>query len=228
MTEPTATQPVGTSRWTNLASWILPPLGMSIAYGVLAWSSGTDNTGKAWMAIGFGFVVVIWLVFRILVEQTALARAVATADAARILAITDPQLARRRAAAKRAPFLVYGALAHESRGDHARALAQLGEARPVEPGLQLLAAAVRVLALVESGDVAAARRVATDELEPRAAKLDTRLHAVPHTHANLARGRLLCAEGARDDAQRALQRVVDDIRAGAAIRARASELIARG
>ena len=72
-----------------LASWILPLVGMAIAYSVLAWSSDTDNTGKAWMAVGFGFVVVIWVVFRILVDQTALARAVATGDAARILAITD-------------------------------------------------------------------------------------------------------------------------------------------
>jgi hypothetical protein len=215
------------SRWTNLATWILPPLGMSIAYSVLAWSSNTDNTGKAWMAVGFGFVVVIWLVFRILVEQTALARAVASADTDRILAITDKQLARRRGDAKRAPFLVYGALAHETRGEHARALEQLAEAKPAEAGLQLLAAAVRVLALVETGDVVAARRVVNEELEPRAAKLDVRLHAAPHIHANLARGRLLLAQGARDDAKRMLQKVIDDIRAGAATRTRARELIAR-
>ena len=215
------------SRWTALASWILPPLGMAIAYSVLAWSSETDNTGKAWMAIGFGFVVVIWLTFRILVEQTALARAVASGDAARILAITDRQLARRRGDASRAPFLVYGAFAHEARGEHARALAQLDEARPTDPGLQLLAAAIRVLALVETGEVARAREVATAELEPRASKLDARLHAAPHIHANLARGRLLAAEGARDAAQQQLQKVIDDSRAGSVIRERARELQAR-
>ena len=215
------------SRWVNLASWILPLIGMSIAYGVLAWSSQTDNTGKAWMAIGFGFVVVIWLTFRILVEQTALARAVATADAERILAITGKQLVRRRGDAKRAPLLVYGAFAHESRGDHARALELLRDARPSDPGLQLLAAAIRVLALVETGDVSEARRIMTEELEPRAAKLDPRLHAAPHIHANLARGRLLLGEGAREEARKQLQRVVDDIRAGAVLRTRAQELLAR-
>ena len=82
-----------------------------------------------------------------------------------------------------------------------------------------------MLALVETGDVAAARKCAADELEPRAAKLDSRLHASPHIHANLARGRLLLAQGSRDEARKALQRVVDDIRSGAAIRDRARALI---
>ena len=212
-------------RWTRLASWVLPLVGMAIAYAVLAWSSETDNTGKAWMAIGFGFVVVIWLVLRILVEQTALSRAIATADAPRILAITDKQLARRRGDA-RAPFLVYRAYAQDTAGDYAGALATLADAKPSEPGLQLFAAAIRVLALVETGDVTGARRILADDLEPRAAKLDARLHAAPHIHANLARGRLLLAEGAHDEARKALQRVVDDIRAGASIRDRARRLIA--
>jgi hypothetical protein len=220
-------QPVAMNRWVRLASWIAPPLLMSIAYGVLAWSSETDNTGKAWMAVGFGFVVVIWLVSRILVEQTAMSRAVASGDAERILAIADKQLARRRGDAARAPFLVYRAFAVEARGDHAGALAALAEARPAEPGLQLLAAALRVLALVETGDVAGARRTCSDELEPRAATLDQRLHAAPHIHANLARGRLLLAEGRRDEGRHELQRVVDDIRAGTAIRDRARALLLR-
>jgi hypothetical protein len=219
-------QPRPMNRWLRLASWILPLVGMALAYAVLAWSSNTDNTGKAWMAIGFGFVVVIWVVLRILIDQTALARALATADAPRILAITDRQLARRRGATPRAPFLVYRAFAQESGGDYAAALATLADARPVAPGLQLFAAAIRVIALVETGDVMAARRIATDELEPRAGKLDTRLHAGPHIHASFARGRLLLAEGRTDDARKQLQRVVDDIRAGNAIRDRARALIA--
>ncbi|HEY5928438.1 MAG TPA: hypothetical protein VIV11_42420 [Kofleriaceae bacterium] len=213
------------NRWAVLASWIVPPLAMSIAYGVLAWSSNTDNTGKAWMAVGFGFVVVIWLVLRVLVEQTALARAVASGDAARILAITDKQLARRRGDAARAPHLVYRAFAQESRGEHAAALATLADARPADPGLRLLAAALRVLALVDTGDPAAARRTLTDEVEPLAGKLDTRLHAAPHIYANLARGRVLLAEGAHEEARVQLERVVDDMRAGNAVRTRARELM---
>lgn len=219
-------QPQAMSRWVRLASWVLPLVGMAIAYTVLAWSSDTDNTGKAWMAIGFGFVVVIWIVLRILVDQTALARAVSSGDAARILAITDQQLARRRSDAARAPFLVYRAFAQEGQGDYAAALATLRDARPVDGGLLLLAAALRVLALVETGAVGEARRVVTEELEPRAAKLDLRLHAAPHIHANLARGRLLLAEGKRDEARAALRRVIDDIRSGNVLRERARALLA--
>jgi hypothetical protein len=213
-------------RWARLASWIGPLLGMAIAYTVLAWSSDTDTTGKAWMAIGFAFVVVLWMTFRILIEQTALPRAVATGDATRILAITDKQLARRKGDAARGPYLVYAAYAHVSRGEPARALALLGEARPVEPGLQLLAAALRVLALVDTGEVTEARRVCDEEVEARAAKLDTRLHAQPHMHANLARGRLLVAEGKRDEGIAQIRRVVDDIRTGAALRDRARAALA--
>jgi hypothetical protein len=222
---PPMPQPQAMNRWVSLASWVLPLVGMAIAYTVLAWSSDTDNTGKAWMAIGFGFVVVIWLVLRILVEQTALSRAIATADATRILGITDKQLARRRGQAARAPFLVYRAFAQETVGDYASALVTLSDARPSDAGLQLFAAAIRVIALVETGDISAAQRVRSEELEPRAAKLDTRLHAAPHIHANLARGRMLLAEGAHDEARKALQRVIDDIRAGSALRERARVLL---
>ncbi|HEY5949319.1 MAG TPA: hypothetical protein VIV40_27685 [Kofleriaceae bacterium] len=222
-----APQPQAMNRWLSLASWILPLVGMALAYTVLAWSSETDNTGKAWMAIGFGFVVVIWIVFRILVEQTALARSVATNDVPRILAITDRQLARKRGDAARGPFLVYRAYAQEARGSYADALTTLADAKPTDPGLQLLAAALRVLALVETGDISAARTVASTELEPRAAKLDVRLHAAPHIHANLARGRLLLAENKLDEGRKTLQRVIDDIRAGEPLRVRARELIGR-
>jgi tetratricopeptide (TPR) repeat protein len=214
------------NRLSYWASWILPLLGMGLAYTVLAWSSETDTTGKAWMAIGFAFVVVLWSVFRILVDQTALSRAVASADAPRILAIADKQLARRKDALKRGPFLVYRAYALEWQGDHAGALAALAEAKPMEPGLIALATAIRVLALAEQGDTAAARRTLDEELEPRIAKLDPRLHAAPHMHALLARGRLFLAEGKRDEAKQALQKVIDDIRAGAVLRERAKKLIA--
>jgi tetratricopeptide (TPR) repeat protein len=214
------------SRLSYWASWILPLVGMALAYTVLAWSSETDTTGKAWMAIGFAFVVVLWSVFRILVDQTALARAVASADTPRILAIADKQLARRKDPIKRGPFLVYRAYALEWQGDHAGALAALDEAKLIEPGLLALAAAILVLALIEKGDTAAARRTLDEQLEPRIAKLDARLHAAPHMHALLARGRLLLAEGKRDEAKQVLQKVIDDIRAGAVLRERAKKLAA--
>jgi len=207
-------------RWVRIASWVVPPVLMGGVYMVFAATSDADNTGKAWMAIGFGFVLVIWLVFRILVEQTALARAVASGDAERLLRVT----ARRTDPAA----LAYRALAHELRGDWPAALAAATQAKPHgNPPFEVLAAAVRVSALVETGDVAAARRVADEALEPAVTRLDTRLHPAPNHHAMLARARLLAAEGQRDAADRELQRVMDDIRAGEAIRARARALKAR-
>src|SRR5262245_37722183 len=147
-------------RWIRLASWIVPPVLMAGVYTIFALTSDADNTGMAWMAIGFGFVLVIWLVFRILVDQTALARAVASGDAERLLRVT----ARRRDPAA----LVYRALAYELRGEWAKALAAADTANPHgNLPFEVLAAAIRVAALVETGDVAGARRVHDEDLAPR-------------------------------------------------------------
>ena len=211
-------------RWATIASWIVPPLGMSIAYTVLAITSNTDTTGRAWMALGFVFVVILWLTVRVLVEQTALPRAMASGDSSRLFAITERKLARRTGAA-RAPFLVHRAYAFDLERDHARVLEMLDGVRPAEHGLQLLAAALRVLALAETGEAAAGRRVLEEELEPLAGMLDGRRHETSHVHARLARGRLLLAEGNVDEARAQLQRVVDDVRAGTAVRERARALM---
>jgi hypothetical protein len=45
-------------------------------------------------------------------------------------------------------------------------------------------------------------------------------------HANLARGRLLLAEGKREEGAAQIKRVVDDIRTGAALRERARAVLA--
>ena len=64
------------SAWMRfLQSWGVPIM-MTGVYGVLMWSSETDNTGKAWMAIGLGFVFCVWWLFRVLTTQAALSRAV--------------------------------------------------------------------------------------------------------------------------------------------------------
>lgn len=206
------------SRLTRILSWIGPPLGMSIAYTVLAITSETDNSGKAWMAIGFGFVVVLWLVFRIAVEGAGLSRALAVGDSERLLAIADAQLARKRTPQARAPFLVYKALAHQTRGELAAAATAIDEAKPMTDSLALLAASVRVSVLLERNDVAGARKILDDEIEPRVVKIDRRLEVVPHHYAHLARAQALAAEGHRDDARAELRRVIDDIRSGAALR----------
>jgi len=210
-----------TTRWVRLASWIVPPILMAGVYTIFAQTSDADNTAKAWMAVGFGFVLVVWLTFRILVEQTALARAVASGDAARILRVTEH---RRDAAAH-----VYHALAHDLAGDWRAALDALASDADAarianNPPLAALAAAIRVEALVETGDIAGARRIADTQLAASAAKLHPRLHPQPQHHAALARARLLVAEGDREGANRELKKILDDIRAGSAIRERAKAL----
>ncbi len=214
-------------RLAWLGSWIGPPIGMAIAYTVLALTSDTDNTGKAWMAIGFAFVLVLWLVFRIAIEGAGLSRALAVGDSDRLLAISNKQLARR-GADPRSPYLVYKALAHETRGERAEAAAAIADARPMKDPLELLAASVRVSLAVDAGDLSRARTLVDTELEPVAAKVDRRLEIMPHHHAHIARARVLAAEGRTDDALAELRRVSDDIRAGAALRDRAKRIAANG
>jgi hypothetical protein len=208
-------------RLARIVSWIGPPIGMSIAYTVLALTSDTDNTGKAWMAIGFGFVLVLWLVFRIAVEGAGLSRALALGDSDKLLAIADKQLARRPGDPR---YLVYKALAHEMRGERAEAAAAIADAKPENDPLALLAASVRVSLAADSGDLAGARKLVDEQLEPLAAKVDRRLQITSHHHAHLARARLYAAEGRKDEARAELRKVSDDIRAGAALRDRAKAL----
>jgi hypothetical protein len=215
-----------------LQSWGVP-VAMTGVYAVLAWSSGTSTTGKAWMAIGLAFVFVLWWLFRLLTEHAALSRAVAVGDSARVLELTERQLRKRKKPAARARYLVYRGLAHELRGDWAEALAAVDEARfdglsgSAKASWQLLAASVRIAALVETGKASEARRALDRELTPAMRSLDRRLHGSAYVFGNLATGRVLAAEGARDEATSALQGVVDDIRAGAGLRATAHHYLAR-
>lgn len=207
----------------RFASWIVPPALLAGCYTVLAITSDTDTTGKAWMAIGFGFVLVVWFTFRLAVEGAGLSRALAVGDADKVLAIANKQLARRKSEAARAPYLVHKALAYELRGDHAAALSAADSARPTTPVDKLLQTSVRILALVEAGRVEDARAL-RDELEQRAAAVDRRLQINAHHYAHLARGRLLNAEGQGDAATAELAKISEDIRAGHAIRTRAKRL----
>lgn len=212
-------------RLKSIASWIAPPLLMSLCYTILAVTSETDTTGKAWMAIGFMFVLILWMTFRLAVEGAGLSRALAVGDADKVLAITKKQLARRSNDQVRAPYLVHQALAHELRGDSAAALASADAAKPVAPADKLLQTSVKMLALVESTRIADARAL-LGELDERAAATDRRLQIVAHHYAHLARGRLLLAEGQGDAARVELKKISEDIRAGHAIRARAKKLAA--
>jgi hypothetical protein len=210
-------------RLKSIASWIAPPILMSLCYTILALTSETDTTGKAWMAIGFLFVLILWMTFRLAVEGAGLARALSVGDADKVLAITNKQLAKRGNAQVRAPYLVHQALAHELRGDFTAALASAEAAKPVTPADKLLQTSVKMLALVEAGRVADARALMA-ELDERVAATDRRLQIVSHHYAHLARARVLLAEGQGDAGRAELAKISDDIRAGHAIRARAKKL----
>ena len=209
--------------WRFLQRWGVPIM-MTMAYIVLAITSETDATGWAWMSVGLGFVFVIWWTFRIVTETAALSRAAAGGDAARVLELADKQLARRPGKS-RAPFWVWRAVALELQGDAQAALAALDNVAPnaLRPDMALRAAAVRIAASVEVGDIAVARRAA-DALR---ASHPERLGPEAAVTARLAEARVLFGEGELDAAAPLFQRVIDDIRAGEGQRALAHDYAAR-
>jgi len=199
--------------WRILSRWAVPVM-MTLAYVLLAATSDTNTTGKAWMAVGLGFVLVVWFVFRMLTETAALARALSVGDVARLFALADRHLARKRRPADRAPFLVARAFAHQLRGEFSAALAALEDARP-GPDLLPLASAVRIAALVELGRPVEEARAAIASM-PRAPALGW-----------LAEGQIAWRDAELDAAAQRFARVVDDMRAGSAIRAIAHMYAAR-
>jgi len=209
------------------------PIGMGGAYAVLAWSSETDNTGKAWMAIGFSFVLVVWFLFRYLIKHAALSRALATGDSERVLGLTEKDLRSRRTPAARAPLLALRARAFELRGDWSAARSTLDEIDPAalpaaqQPAWRLLAATIRVAAHVERGEADRARQIFDREVEPTAAQVGRDRRVPAHVAATLARGEVLWSEGAREAALVELAKVIDDVRATATQRATAHLYAAR-
>ena len=208
--------------WKLLASGLVPVM-MAGAYAFMAATSESDNTGKAWMALGFVFVLVLWWIFRLTTKTAALARAMSVGDSERILELTPP--------AATAQNLVRRAFAYEMRGEWTDALAAADAALALpRPTADLLAqgTAIRVGVFVETGGVAAAREayeagLATRSSDPRARVFD---HEVER-HAHLARGRIAWAEGDLAAATAALDRVMRDVRSGAAQRALAHTYAAR-
>lgn len=209
------------------------PIGMGLAYATLAWSSETDNTGKAWMAIGFSFVLVIWFIFRYLIKNAAVARALATGDSQRVLDLTAKELSRASTPAARAPLLANRARAYELRGDWSAALATVDEIDPAMlPPAQrapwrLLASTIRVAAHVERGEAAAARQALTSEVTPAATEVGRNPRIPAHVAATLAQGEVEWAEGAHAAARVTLTKVIDDVRATAVQRATAHAYAAR-
>ena len=207
--------------WRALQVWGVP-VGMGIAYAMLIWSADTDTTGKAWLSIGYAFVLVIWFVLSYLMTTAALARAIDVADVARLKDVSDRALRSRRSDKARAPYLVARAIAHELGGAHTEAIAALDEAKldalPAgkRAGWQLRATSTRIAALVGLGQVSLARAALDAELPPDAPRP---AHSDAALLAALSAGRVLAAEGKRDDAAKKLRSVIDDVRATAAMRA---------
>jgi hypothetical protein len=212
--------------WRALQVWGVP-VGMGGAYIMMMWSADTDTTGKAWMAMGFAFVLVIWFIFRILTTQAALSRAIAIGDSARLLEVSEKQLGRLKTDADRAPYHVARAFAHELRSEWDAAIAELDKANlsalpdAKRAPWQLRAASTRIAALVATNRIADARRVLDAELRPDAPHV---LHSDAYLAANLAAGRILAAEGKRDEAAARLKKVSEDVRATSAMRAAAERL----
>jgi len=198
--------------WDMLSRWAVPVM-MTLAYTLLAATSNTSTIGKTWMAAGLALVMVAWFIFRALTDAAALARALSVGEPARLFELAGRHLARRRRPADRARFLVARGLAHLLRGEPTEALAALDQARPA-PELQPLATTLRIVVLIELDRVA--------ELEG----LTVRAPRTPW-FAWLADGLLAWRDARLADAAPLFSRVIDDIRAGSALRAIAHVYAAR-
>lgn len=202
--------------WRSLSRWAVPVM-MSLAYVLLAETSETDTTGKIWMAVGFGFVMVVWFVFRALTDAAALSRALSIGDTTRLLELSERHLARVHKPAVRARYLVARGLARLVRGEFAEALAAV-EAAESFAELAPLAEVVRIAALLELGrpvgDLAARGSAAADGRRSPALVW-------------LAEAQLAWRDRDLELADPRLARVIDDIRAGSASRAIAHVYAAR-
>jgi hypothetical protein len=167
------------------------------------------------MAAGLGLVLIVWFVFRSLTETAALARALSVGDTARLFALADRQLARKRRPADRARFLIARAFAHQLRGELTAALATLADAAP-DRELEPLARVIRLAALIDLGRPvdAGARATAAGP-----ASSTSRAAATAPALRWLADAQLACADGQLETASQLLARIVEDIRAGSATRA---------
>lgn len=210
--------------WSLVAGWFVPLI-MTIAYFVLAITADTDLINTAWLGIALAFVLCIWWMIRTLTLTAALSRAFALGDADALLEIAESAL-QGRFVSKRAQLVLYKAAAYELRGQWSDALAAVDAAQldaDANPRLRVLAAAVSIGALVETGEVGRARTLYDDTLAPLARTLNQRLDAQLVIASQLAQGRLLAAEG-HADARGILLKLSTDIRAGEVTRQRALAL----
>ena len=195
--------------WAWAAGWLIP-LMMAGAYCVLIATSDVGVSGALWEAGGFLLVVGFWIAFRKLTHGGGLARAIAVGDHDRVLELARDPVDR--------------AIAYELRRDWPSVLRTLDGVTPATPERHVIAAAVRIHALCETGEVARARELLEREIDSRASQLDRRLHATGYDRALLARGRVLAAEGKRAEADGVLGKLAQDVRADPNLRAEATRL----
>ena len=226
MSEPPRKPPAGFGGKRGLiwviAAYYVVPLMMSLAYVFLMLTSETDTGGKLWESGGLAAVLFLYWLFLRLTRTAAMSRAVLVGDSERVLELTDLELRRRRSPQASARFHVYRALAREIRGEWDQALAELDRVK-LDGTWRLLGATVRVAALAETGRAGEARQVFDAELAAGARARD----AATQTQVRLAEARLRWAEGDLAGAEPLLARIIDDVRAGAGIRAVAHEYAAR-
>jgi hypothetical protein len=200
--------------WGVLSRWAVPVM-MTLAYALLVATSEASRTGEAWMAAGLILVMTAWVIFRRLTAGAALSRALSVGDTAALFAIADRELARRRRRpAVRTRYFVARGFAQLLRGEHAAALATMALAAGSPTSLHLL---IDTLVRIELDHEPALWLAGAGDLhDPRAPWLGWLLH-----------GAVACHRGNLDASSEPLTRVVNDIRAGSALRAIAHLYLAR-
>jgi hypothetical protein len=200
-----------------LARWA-PPAVMLAAYIMLILTSDTDNTGKAWLSIGFAFVLVVWFLIRFLTARAALSRAIAVGDVDKILEITKRELAKADDK-QRERLLLARASAWELRGEWEKVIEELSSVPSTR------ASARRAFALAELSRLDEARREADLLPKPPATHPAAMDEMLAHLSYALARARVLIAEDKRDLAKKELHYVTSNLRATAQQRATAQRLV---
>lgn len=210
-----------------LTSWPVP-VAMAVLFIVLVWSSEASLAGALAAMVGLAMVLVMWALFREMSFHAEITRALSIGDAALAHRLIEVQLARRNKS-RRAPFLVYRAMAHELEGDWLRCAEDAEAARTSElarggrTAWRLTAACLRAGALCELGRTEEARTVLEEDIRPRA----TALGPGGSLPAQLAEGRVLLAAGELDAAIAKLTPLTRHVRLGPAQRALALHNVGR-
>lgn len=200
-------------RIWRVLSRVAVPVMMAMAYTLLVATSDVEAKGAFWMGFGFVLVMIAWVVFRKLTDAAALTRALSVGDVAKL-----EELGKR----PQPKYRVARALAALLRGDLEAAKRESDDVQlPRE--LAVLAAVIWLAAALELPTV-------------RGDKVDIATGHGGFAIGNLAagmlaaRGSLMPAEPdratARVEADKHLTRVIDDVRAGAVLRAIAHRYLA--